>query len=447
MIIPNYEIIEKIAEGQQSIIFKAFHKKDPNRLLALKILKASNLYEFNKSLFRQRVEHLSVIKDQHIITPIQLGEQDNYCYITYEFFDGVPLQKLLETPGVSLDVFFTIACKLAQALDIVHEAGIIHNGIKPNNILVNPDTLDIRLIDFISTVDVRDVSHFIYDQSFIRETLAYTSPEQTGRIGHRVVFASDFYSLGVVFYEMLTQRLPFLSKDPLELIHSHLAEEARPVHQVNPDIPKALSNIVAKLLLKEPEKRYQSGKGLLADLVRCRDEYKATGAIREFVLERCISTKRIIFSSKMVGREEEAGIILDEYEKVARGEFRFLLISGPSGIGKTRLIQELQKPIVKNSGYFTDGKFDQYQKNIPYSALIQAFRGLLRIYLTESNERVALWQNRIQEALGQNGKVLTEILPELEILIGPQPEVKPLPPVESLNRFNDLFNRFLLFGQ
>jgi serine/threonine protein kinase len=444
MRLPNYKIIEKVVENQQAAIFKAYHKHDPDRVLILKVLKTTFLSEYQIAQFRQRVEHLRVLNHPLIIAPISFGVTDENCFITYEFFDGVPLNQLTKPQlGIDLNAFFTIACKLAQAIDNVHESGIIHGGIKPNNILVNPNTLDIRLIDFISAVDMREISHFIYNYSFIRETLAYTSPEQTGRINHRVAFTSDLYSLGVVFFEMLTGHLPFLSDDPLELIHFHLAKKASLVHELNPAIPPVLSKIIAKLMYKEPEKRYQTGRGLLADLVRAQDEYLATGTIRDFPLESSIYPHQISFISKMVGRDREAKIILEEYEQVVQGAFRSLLISGLSGIGKTRLIQELQKPLIQHRGYFTSGKFDVSQKNIPYSSLIQAFRNLIRTFLTESDKRVELWKKRILEAVGQNGKVLTDVIPELEILIGPQPEVNQLPPVESLNRFHDLFGRFL----
>ena len=444
MIITNYEIIEKLAEAPQAAIYKAYHKKNPDRLLVLKILKADGLSDYKKSQFRQKIEHLRVLNDSLVITPVSLGDKEGVCFITQDYYEGVTLDCLMGAPSrISLNDFFTIACRLAKALEAVHEAGIIHGGLKPHNILVDGSTLDIRLIDFFSAVDVRDISHFVYERSFIRHTLAYTSPEQTGRINHRVVFSSDLYSLGIVFYELLTGRLPFFSDDPLELIHAHLAKEAPRVHEVNPNIPVALSNVVAKLMLKQPEKRYQSAGGLLADLLRCRDEFSAIGTIREFPLESCFLTQRVAFISKMVGREREAELILDEYEQVARGAFRALFISGLSGIGKTRLIQELQKPIVKHRGYFTSGKFDVYQKNIPYSSLIQALKNLTRTFLTESDERVMLWKNKILKAVGRNGKVLTDVIPELEILIGPQPGVKQLPPVEALNRFHDLFDRFL----
>lgn len=412
MIISNYEIIEKIAEAPQAAVYKAYHKKNPDRLLVLKILKAGSISDYKKVQFRQKIEHLRVLNDPLVITPITLGVKDEVCFVTQDHFEGVTLDNLTGTHArISLNDFFSIACKLAKALEVVHDAGIIHGGIKPHNILVDIRSLDIRLIDFFSAFDVREVSHFIYDHSFVRNTLAYTSAEQTGRINHRVVFSSDLYSLGIVFYEMLTGRLPFFSDDPLELIHAHLAREAPKVHELNPNVPVALSNVVAKLMLKQPEKRYQSSGGLLADLVRCRDEFSAIGTIREFPLENVFLTQRVTFISKMVGRDKEAELILDEYEQAARGTFRALLISGLSGIGKTRLIQELQKPIVKHRGYFASGKFDVYQKNIPYSSLIQALKNLLRTFLTESDERVALWKGKILKAVGKNGKVLTDVLP------------------------------------
>jgi predicted ATPase/signal transduction histidine kinase len=444
--IPGYDIIEKLGEGPQSVVYKAFHKKNPKQPLALKVLKAASLSEHQKSHFRQKIEHLKVLNDPLLITPLSFEIKGEVSFITQDYFDGVTLNEWAKKRAkISLNDFFIIACKLAQALDKVHEAGIIHGGVKPHNILVKPDTLDIRLIDFITPLDVRDVSHFIYERSFVEETLAYTSPEQTGRISHRVDFASDLYSLGIVFYEMLTGRLPFFSTDPLELIHSHLAEEAPLVDELNTEIPLVLSKIITKLTLKQPEKRYQSGSGLFADLKRCQDEYLTEGVISEFPLGSSDRTHRVIFVSKMVGRDKEAEIILEEYNEAARGPFRCLLISGLPGIGKTRLIQELQKPIVEYRGYFSSGKFDVYQKNIPYSSIIQALRNLVRTFLTESDERVAFWKKKIIRAVGENGRVITDVIPELAVLIGPQPEVKPLPPVESRNRFLDAFDHFLTY--
>jgi predicted ATPase/two-component sensor histidine kinase len=442
--IPHYTLLEKIGEGPQSVIYKGYYKNMPHRLLTIKLIKSSLLSESQKKYFRQKIEHLKVLPDERLMPPLTFHDSKELQYITRLYFDGIPLDRWATQQGeVKLGDFLTIAMSLSDLLDKTHTAGIIHGGIKPHNILVDPKTLEVRIVDFITPLDVRNVSHFIYDKRFIEGTLAYTSPEQTGRINHRVEFTTDIYSLGVVFYELLTKKLPFSTNDPLELIHSHLAEEAPYVHELNRQIPELLGLIIDKMLLKQPEKRYQGGKGLGSDFLKFKSKYDKQGDTPKFKLGLDDRTHRINFISKMVGRDKEAEMILSDYNEVANGAFKALFISGYSGIGKTRLIQELQKPIVKHQGYFTSGKFDVYQKNIPYSSLIQSFRNLTRTFLTESDERVERWKSKILEAVGNNGRVITDVIPELQVLIGPQQEVRPLPPVESRNRFLDVFGRFL----
>jgi serine/threonine protein kinase len=442
--LPSYTLSEKLGESLQTLVYKGYARKQPNTPLVLKLLKFLSSWDDQSRHLRQKVERLKVLHDPRACTPLALEVSGEMQFIVQPWFAGQSLDKwAAQQATILLKDFFTIACTLVDILYSVHEAGITHGGLKPHNILVQASTLTVRLTDFITPLDIRDVSHFIYDPEFVRGTLAYTSPEQTGRINYRVDFSTDLYSLGIVFYELLTGKLPFFSTDPLELIHSHLAEEAPKVHEINPLIPEQLSDIIVKLVLKQPEKRYQSASGLLADLLRCRDDYAATGSVTKFPVGLRDRSKRVIFISKMVGRYAEAELIQHEYEAVMTGEFRSVFISGLSGIGKTRLIQELQKPLVRNRGYFTSGKFDQYQKNIPYSSLIQALRHLMRTFLTESDVQVANWQSKILAAVGNDGSVITDVVPELEFIIGQQAEVAHLPPVEARNRFNNLFGRIL----
>jgi len=440
----NYTLVEKLGESLQALVYKGFHKHVPEYPLVIKCLKLLSSWEDQSRHLRQKIERLKVLHDPRVCTPLTLESTDEHHFIVQPWFSGLPLNQWAgQQAKIRLEDFFTLACALTDTLQIVHAAGITHGGIKPHNILVQSGTLSIRLTDFITPLDIRDVSHFIYDPEFVRNTLAYTSPEQTGRINYRVDFSTDLYSLGIVFYELLTGRLPFFSRDPLELIHSHLAEEAAKADDIDPEIPHVLAEIIAKLTLKQPEKRYQSASGLLADLHRCQDEYARSGRISDFSLCQYDRSHRVIFISKMVDRQTESALIQDVYRQVMAGQFRSVFISGLSGIGKTRLIQELQKPLVKNRGYFTSGKFDQYQKNIPYSSLIQALRNLIRTFLTESDDQVAQWREKILEAVENNGGVIIDVVPELEFIIGAQPEPTHLPPVEARNRFNNLFGRFL----
>ncbi|PPK74223.1 putative ATPase [Methylobacter tundripaludum] len=440
----NYIVTEKLGESFQAVVFKGYHKHVPDQPLIIKLLKLLSSWDDQSRHLRQKIERLKVLHDPRVCTPLALESYGDLQFIVQPWFAGQPLNCWTKQQDkLDLNDFFTLACTLADTLQAVHDAGITHGGIKPHNILLQPGTLTLRLTDFITPLDIRDVSHFIYDPEFVRHTLAYTSPEQTGRINYRVDFSTDLYSLGIVFYELLTGQLPFFSNDPLELIHSHLAEETPKVNQLKPQLPQTLVDIIAKLTVKQPEKRYQSASGLLADLIRCKNEYSATGSVSAFTVGQHDRSRRVIFISKMVGRQAESRLIQQQYNEVIGGKFRSVFISGLSGIGKTRLIQELQKPLVKNRGYFTSGKFDQYQKNIPYSSLIQALRNLIRIFLTESDTQVQQWRGKILDVVDSNGSVISDVLPELEFIIGRQPEVPHLPPVEARNRFNNLFGRFL----
>ncbi len=442
--IPLFRFTDTLGESIHSVSYKGFQKTKSEKPIVIKVFKTQDLKEKQIRRMQQQIERLRILNDAAIITPMAIEHQGDFIYMHQNYFEGVTLRQWLRTKErMGLKEFFEVAIQLALAVHKVHESGIIHGGIKPNNILINPETLSIRLIDFISPFDVRDISHFIYDRYFLEETLPYTSPEQTGRINHRVSFSTDMYSVGVLLFEMLIGRPPFKSTDPLELIHYHLATDLPSMTALDPSIPEVLSQIASKLCVKEPEKRYQSCYGLYHDLNRCLQAYSQTGECPAFPLGVYDYKHRVIFISKMVGRRDEADLILSEYQHVVKGEFRSMFISGLSGIGKTRLIQELQRPLVENRGYFTSGKFDQYQKNIPYSSLIQALRNLMRTFLTESNSRVAVWREKILTALEGQGRIITDVVPELEVIIGKQPAVMALPPVESRNRFNNLFGQFL----
>ncbi len=440
----NYLLLEMLGESLQATVYKGLYKHSPSQPLMIKILKLLATQDEQSRHLRQKIERLKVLHDPRVLTPLSLESDRNRQFIVQPWFDGHSLNRWREQQRpLHLEDFLMLAVTLADILQVVHDAGITHGGVKPHNILLQPGTYLLKLTDFITPLDIRDVSHFIYDAEFVRNTLAYTSPEQTGRINYRVDFSTDLYSLGIVCYELLSGRLPFFSTDPLELIHSHLAEEAVRVDELNPGIPEVLADIIAQLMSKQPEKRYQNASGLLADFMRCQQEFTQNGSISHFVIGQQDRIRRVVFISKMVGRQAESELIQLHYAEVIQGKFRSVFISGLSGIGKTRLIQELQKPLVKNRGYFTSGKFDQYQKNIPYSSLLQALRNLMRTFLTESDDQVKLWRAKIIAALEHNGRVMIDVIPELEFIVGPQPEVANLPPVEARNRFNNLFGRFL----
>ncbi|WP_442937371.1 ATP-binding protein [Nostoc sp.] len=335
------------------------------------------------------------------------------------------------------------AISLCNTLDIVIRHRIIHKDIKPSNILINPETKQVKLIDFsIASLLPRETQE-IQNANALEGTLAYLSPEQTGRMNRGIDYRSDFYSLGITFYELLTGQLPFVSDDPMELVHCHLAKNPIAVHHHNPNIPLVLSEIVSKLMAKNAEERYQSALGIKHDLEICLSQLQATGNIEYFTLAERDISDRFLIPEKLYGRETEVLTLLQAFEKVSLGTTEMMLVAGFSGIGKTAVVNEVHKPIVRQRGYFIKGKYDQFQRNIPFSAFVQAFRDLMGQLLSESDAQLQAWKTKILEAVGDNGQVLIDVIPELERIVGTQPPAIELSGSAAETRFNLLMQKFL----
>ncbi|WP_413201285.1 ATP-binding protein, partial [Nostoc piscinale] len=328
-------------------------------------------------------------------------------------------------------------------LNLLYHERIIHKDIKPSNILINPETKQVKLIDFsIASLLPRETQTLV-NPNVLEGTLAYISPEQTGRMNRGIDYRTDFYSLGVTFYELLTGELPFQSQDAMELVHSHIAKTAPFIHAINPDIPSVISEIVKKLMAKNAEDRYQSALGLKFDLEKCLNQLKETGEIKSLELGQRDVCDRFIIPDKLYGRETEVNTLLEAFERVSQGATEMMLVAGFSGIGKTAVVNEVHKPIVRQRGYFIKGKYDQFQRNIPFSAFVQAFRDLMGQLLSESDAKLQTWKTKLLEAIGENGQILIDVIPELERIIGIQPPAPELSGIAAENRFNSLLQNFV----
>lgn len=383
MLINRYQVLEKVYESSQSLIYRAYHETDQLPVI-LKILKASYLKPTTLSQFKQEYEIIKQLNLPGVIKTYGLEKYQNSLMIVLEDFGGTSLNLLLKKKLFNLQEFLEISQKILESLAGIHRADIIHKDINPSNIIIQPETRQIKLIDFGISTQLSSEDADLCDPNLIEGTLAYMSPEQTGRMNRKIDYHTDFYSLGVTFYEILTGQLPFTSNEALELIHLHLAKKPIPPHEINSQIPLVISQIVLKLLTKTAAQRYQSAEGIKHDLITCLNHWKQTNQIPTFLLGQKDVSEKFQIPQKLYGRESEINCLIHTFEKVMQGQSKMLLISGYSGIGKSVLVREIYPVITQKKGYFITGKFEQFKRDIPYGAIIQACQELVRQLLTES---------------------------------------------------------------
>jgi PAS domain S-box-containing protein len=382
------------------------------------------------------------------VRPLALSRSTERTLLVLEDYGGEPLARLLGQP-LELTRFLHLAIGISVALGHVHAKGLIHKDVKPANMLVNAVSGRVWLTGFGIASELPRERQPPEPPQVLAGTLAYMAPEQTGRMNRSIDSRSDLYSLGVTLYEMLTGELPFMAADPMEWVHCHVARQPTPPVQRVPEIPAVVSAIVMKLLAKNPEERYQSAGGVVADLRRCLAALEASGRIDPFPLGAHDASDRLLIPEKLYGRDRASKVLLDAFDRVVEsGTPELVLVSGYSGIGKSSVVNELHRVIVLPRGLFATGKFDQLKRDIPYAILAQAFQSLVRQILGQSDADLDTWRSEIREALGSNGQLIVDLVPEITSLIGNQPAVPELAPREAENRFHTVLGRFLaVFAQ
>jgi predicted ATPase/GAF domain-containing protein len=442
----GYQILGKIYESFNSQVYQGIRKADQQPVI-LKILKQDYPTPHELTRYKQEYQTICRLNFAEAIKAYGLESYQRTLVIILEDFGAVSLKKCLEGKSLTLEEFLPLAMEIVDHLGKIQAANIIHKDLNPANIIFNATTKQLKIIDFgIATILQRE-NPSLKSPNVLEGTLAYISPEQTGRMNRSLDYRTDFYSLGVTFYELLAGRLPFGSTDALELIHCHLAKQPLPLCALGKErIPTVVSEIVGKLMAKTAEERYQSTYGIKADLAECWRQLETQGTITDFAIATQDLTNQFQIPQKLYGRDAEIATLRSVFDQVATAKVaapELMLVTGYSGVGKTTLVQEIYQPITEKRGYFISGKFEQFQRNIPYSAVVNAFSNLVKQLLGESKNQLAQWRAKLLQALGENGQVIIDVIPEVELIIGEQQAISESGATAAQNRFNLVFKNFI----
>jgi predicted ATPase/signal transduction histidine kinase/CheY-like chemotaxis protein len=437
----GYMHVERLGGGRWSTLYRAVRRSDGQRVL-LEVLNHEPSDGPPTALLAKRLELGKALESASILRPLGVATFDGRGALELEDSEGLPLDML--DAALSVEAFLDLALRVTSAVADLHARGIVHGALSPRHILDHAETGSVKLYGLWQAQHVTLEGTVPRPLMLIEDSLPYVSPEQTGRFNRRVDRRSDLYSLGVVFFELLSARLPFEAKDAIGWIHAHLARQPPALSEIRPSIPDVLSSIVLKLLEKAPEERYQSAAGLLQDLGQCQSALRATGSIAPFALGRADVCVTFLVPQKLYGRDRERALLLETFERaVSGGPPRLVLVSGAAGAGKSSLIHELQAPCIARGGRFIVGKFEALKCEIPYAAIVDALHELVLDLLAESAERIDEHRSKISAIFGNRAALVCGLVPELSLILGPQPPPLPLSPGEIEKWLRGALRRFV----
>ena len=436
----KYRLVGKVYQAPHYTLYRGASSSGSNSVL-IKTVRSQFAKPVGVNWLKNEYRILNNLNIAGIISPLSLERYQNNYALLFEDFALENIIDFFTVHELKIDAFLEIAIQLADILNQLDNKQIIHRNIQPASIFINSKTFEVKLTNFIAAAKQDEIANCAL-QEFEAVDICYISPEQTGRMELSVDRRTDFYSLGLVLYQLLVGELPFQTVNSLEIIHYHLAQSPLPPHQLDCNVPEMISQIVMKLLAKNPEDRYQNALELKTDLSLCKVRYQQTGTIPSFALAQHSKHSQFIVSPKLYGRERQISELQQFGDRILTNSSRgVVVVRGSAGLGKTVLVERAVGTIA-NRGYFAAGKYEKLVST-PYSAIIFAFRNLVRQLLTESTEQLELWQDKILLALGTNGKVITDILPELESIVGHQANIPELAPQETSNRFRNVFLGFV----
>lgn len=414
----DYQVTGKISRRKNRTIYRG-RRHAENREVIITALELSAASSSEIARFRLEYERIRQFKSKGISHIIEIVKDSNSMIFVEEDIRGVPLGEEIKKNGkFDLNRFLKTALSLSETVALLHQNGILHKNLAPSSIHIDPETGDTTIAGFGALSEITKEFSDLYDPEVIQKYLSYISPEQTGRMNRTLDYRTDFYTLGVTFYEMITGHRPFLSDDPMEIIHAHLARPPLSPTRKDPSIPEVVSEIILMMIMKTPEERYQNGFGLSADLKKCLSRLVENKWIASFPIAKQDISTRFLIPQVLYGRDKEKEALVSAFQRVTEETTELMIVSGPSGIGKSALIKEIQKPVMEKRGYFISGKFEEFRRGTPYSAIIQAFLGLVDEVLMESDHRINVWKKNLTEGLGMSRKFMSDLIPRLSLILG-----------------------------
>jgi len=443
----GYEVSEELFNNDTTIIYRGVRSSDRKNVI-IKTLNKNFPSEREISRVQREYELAKFLLDIDGVRQVyQLLENNNSLMLISEDIGGKTLKKAFLESQISIDDInieqrLIIAIKISNAISQIHQHGIIHKDISPDNIVFNAKTEQVKVIDF-GISSLYSVEHQSFqNHNELEGKLEYMSPEQTGRINRFLDYRSDLYSLGVTFYQLFTGELPFKDCNGIELVHAHMAKAPTSPHEINSRLPLSLAKIINRLLSKMADERYQTAKGLTHDLELCLQQLKRKLS-SDFVLGELDISPRLQLKQRLYGREEETASLINSFNRISQGASEIMLVSGSSGVGKSALVNEVHWPLTKKQGVFITGKFEQNQRDIPFYAWRQAFSSLAEYILKENDVSLNHWRELILNAIGDNGQIIIDAIPSFELIIGKQPKTTVLSGIQAQNRFSHVVNQFV----